>query len=331
MFGLFNKRQRVQDLANEAIQQFVRQARSPGRPEDSAIVLAAIGLYTSCLSAAPVRNDNLNLLTPINRAVIARELLRNGNCIAILDNGRLSFASGFEVLGGRDPMSWEYRVDFALPDKTESRMLAARDIFHWRIGVDARTPHLGKTPLRTAYTALRNLNNAEEYARLALGQRLFSVLNVSSSGAQQAETIKKLIEAAEDTGRVATIGNVSDQAGVKLEANPPLSTPQANSLRQAALSELALALNIPAQLLTPGMPIAGQAVREHKRQFLTGAAQSMAVLITSEIEAKTGMSPAPEIDLTALLSGQEQYQKSQAIKTLGERRAIGTEDFERVW
>ena len=135
----------------------VRQAQGKSVDAGSlALAEAAVGLWERSLSSATVepQNNRLAGLNPSMMALAGRSLAVSGNLVlAIQLDGaqvKLTPAADFDVTGGADPSSWRYRLNLPGPSATETVVVEAAGVVHFRTGASADAPWRGVVPLRRA-------------------------------------------------------------------------------------------------------------------------------------------------------------------------------------
>ena len=125
---------------------------------------AAAGMWSRCFAAATVDPD-IEVLTPTMMATAARALIRRGEIVFQIDvmNGRLVLhpIGDFDVRGAADPASWAYRCVRHGPSRTETTLLTADQVLHFRYATEPSRPWKGVGPLGLAHRLGDLIGNAE--------------------------------------------------------------------------------------------------------------------------------------------------------------------------
>ena len=127
-----------------------------GDPGAIAALEAAAGLYAHAFASARLEPDNsvTRALTPAVRALMARNLIRRGESVHLIDleAGRpvLRPVGSWDVRGGHMPSDWFIRCDLFGPSGNVTRFVPHAAVIHARYSVDPARPWLGLGPLSWA-------------------------------------------------------------------------------------------------------------------------------------------------------------------------------------
>ena len=246
-----------------------------------------------------------NAISPAVMELVGRSLIRRGEQVFVIHvaDGMLKLlpAETWDVDGGADPDTWEYRVTVGGPSGTLTfPYYPAQAVLHFRYAVDSAQPWRGNAPLTVAALAGR------------LSAEVVNALADESSGPvgrllplpieDVAGTLDALKTGISDAhGRVATLlsgdwGNTSaggvDGRTHRYGAEP--GQPLINLLKQAS-AEIFSACGFNPSLFTDGD---AASLRESYRIALAGTIQPLAKLVQSEINAK--LDAGISIDFTEL-------------------------------
>ena len=258
---------------------------------------AASGLLARCFSLAEVSGPaNLAAaVTPQCRAMIARALVRGGECVLQIDVDpagmvRLHPASSWDITGDVSPDSWRYRVTLGAPSGTVTRVVESAGVVHPRWSVDPSTPWRGVGPLQSA--ALAGKLSAEVTA--ALGDEASmprgAVLPLPVDGEDDSVTaLKADLKALR--GKLALVESTNvmaagqtkpadDWVARRIGADPPQALV---SLHSAAASEVLGATGTPVSLFTADN---SQGQREALRRYLHTSVQPAGALLAAELSEK---------------------------------------------
>ena len=114
---------------------------------------AASGLYAAAFASARLTPD-VPVLTPAVRALMARNLIRRGEDIHLIDieSGivRLFPVGSWDVRGGWQESSWFVRADLFGPSGNITRFVPHSMVCHTRYSVDSSRPWFGLSPMAWA-------------------------------------------------------------------------------------------------------------------------------------------------------------------------------------
>lgn len=136
---------------------------------ETAALEAASGAYSRAFAGSTVSPaDNLRTMpvTPAMLAMTAREMIRHGEVVFVIEAGpmglRLSPCASFDVDGDYGEASWIYRCHMAAPSGFVTRVLPGASVLHFRYACDAKTPWRGMSPLDYARTTGQLLGKLEK-------------------------------------------------------------------------------------------------------------------------------------------------------------------------
>ena len=124
---------------------------------------AASGLVSRAFATAMVETPAMAVtraLTPACLALVGRSLVRAGEIVFYLDTsaGRIDLlpCQSWDVDGGPNPMTWEYRVTVSGPERTFTYdHVPATSVLHFQWARDAATPWRGVGPLQSGQLTAR--------------------------------------------------------------------------------------------------------------------------------------------------------------------------------
>ena len=133
-------------------------AAAQGEASQSALSTGAVeacaALYSAAFAVAEVKGAPsmiADALTPAVRALIARNLIRYGEDLHLLDVREgalyLSPVGSHDLRGGPDPASWWVRADLFGPSGNVSRLVPYDAVLHCRYSTDSSRPWVGVSPL----------------------------------------------------------------------------------------------------------------------------------------------------------------------------------------
>lgn len=240
-------------------------------------------------------------LTPAVLSMMARTTMARGNSVWEIASvrGRVTLrpVGEYDIVGGVDPDSWAYRVEYREPrgneadDETRIRAVRADNIVHVRYNPWPERPWVGISPLSECGITSEQLAYIENSLKMDASQpgggimpipdgttsRQFTQVKTAMSTGKGAITPVETTSAGFGQGALQAPKN--DWAQVRFGA----MVPQHNlALRQATNEIILGALGVP-----PGL-LAGEAGmhREAYRKFWTNTIQPLAKLIEAELSEK---------------------------------------------
>ena len=280
---------------------------------------AAAGAYARAFAVAAVTPETpaTAALTPDVLALLARDLIRRGEAVHVIDVDRAGMvritpAGSWDVRGGADPRTWRYRCDLFGPSGNVTRLLPGAAVIHARYSVDPSRPWWGVGPLGWARASGRLLAELEA----ALGDEASGTrghvlpVPVGPEGDEtdddgnptdpnkqlraDIQALKGKTAMVETTaaawGEGAQAAPRHDWKPQRLGAAPPAPLVD---LRSGAAVAVLGACGVPPALFQAGGDSTGQ--REAWRRFLHGSVQPLAELVAVELGAKL---EAPELSLS---------------------------------
>ena len=122
----------------------------------TAALEACASLYAACFSAATVKGParSESLLKPALLAHFARHLIRAGESVhvfEVVDGKPLMLpAATWDIRGGWNPDTWQYRVDIFGPSGSTTRHVPAAQVLHLKYAIDPARPWMGLGPMQWA-------------------------------------------------------------------------------------------------------------------------------------------------------------------------------------
>jgi len=269
----------------------------PADPTAIAALEAAAGLYARCFAGAAVDSETV---TPAVRALIARDLIRRGESVYLIevDRGRVTLipAGSWDIRGPWPERSWWYRVDTFGPSGNQTHLRPASAVIHARYAVDPARPWHGISPLGWARATGTLAANLEKRLGEEAGGTVAHVMPIPQDGGDGSDDdplkgLKADIAAAQ--GRTVLVETTSagwgegrmaapahDWKPQRIGANPPEVLP---ALRSDVFEAVLGACGVPVSLFTDAD---GTSQREAFRRFLTTAVMPLSDLIAAELSTK---------------------------------------------
>ena len=272
-----------------------------------AVLETASGLYGRAFSLADVTPASRRTLglTPGVLEMLARALIRSGELVLVPEIGPrgvdLLPASSWDVTGGANPRSWNYRVTLAGPSTLTTRNLPASGVLHFQYARSPIQPWRGLSPLARAKATGRIAASLE----LRLGRRWSRAVRETfcrfpgDPGDSRFDPLKAdLGNLRGNTAMVPSLtggmeqgpgsgANRQDWKPVRFGADPPEAL---NDIRTATGRAILAACGVPPSLADPGNA-AGQALREALRQFLHLSILPLAAGVAFELAAQNWKFP----------------------------------------
>ena len=153
----FSRRQRSErravafsDAVANALYSEATVAASLGARQTGALETCA-GLWARAFAGCSVSTSPL---TPDLMAIVGRELVRRGEALLLIDASDrvlLVPAASWDVRGRSvDEDRWRYRCYLQGPERTTTRYVSGDMVLHFRYGVEASRPWLGRSPMAAA-------------------------------------------------------------------------------------------------------------------------------------------------------------------------------------
>ena len=296
-------------------------------------------LYASALSACAVSGPAsvTRALTAEWRASVASGLVRNGQCVYLIDVNpsaglALTPISHWAVHGGPDVASWFYRCELAGPSTTAWRTRSAGAVLHLRWLVDPARPWAGVSPLSHAADTASLAGWIEKRLAEESSGPVGAFLPVAKYdadpdadldadpdadplgqlrrdiGGAKGQTL--LVETAMASADSPASAPRRDYQIARFGANPPRDLVE---LREAVSRDVGASCGVPRALLDS--TASGQASREAWRQFCATAVDGLARRIEAQILAQLGVEVAFD---SAPLGGRDLLARSTAFRRLKE-------------
>ena len=284
---------------------------SVGESSGIAALEIASGLWARAFAAAEV-SPEIPAVSPSFLASVARQLVRRGESLwAVGVRGGeivLTPASSWDVAGGPDASSWQYRVDMQGPSGGATRIYPSASVLHFRYAPEPERPWSSPSPLGYARQTGKLAANLELRLGEEAGSRVGYLLAVPADGGD-GSVDDPLASLKSDLGALA--GSValvettsagygegraaapqSDWKAQRMGANPPATLAE---LRGAASVDVLAACGVPPALASGTAE--GTAQREAWRRFGI-TMQSVGRGVAEELAAKLdapglGLSFAP--------------------------------------
>ena len=308
------ERRESQPFSDAIIQAIVAQAEgtTPGDPAQTWALECAANLYASTFAAAKVTGERTEALTPPFMAHTARNLIRRGESLSLIDieRGGLVFhqAGSWDVRGGWDEESWFYRLDLFGPSGNITRFVESAQVLHFRFAFDPARPWYGIGPLGWARETGTLQANLERRLAEEAGGPVAYILPIPQDGGDGEDgdplgSLKKDIAGAK--GRTILTETTAAGWGEGMASAPRLdwkpsrlgaSPPDVlRGLRSEAGMAVLSACGVPVSLATDAD---GTSQRESWRRFVMGAVEPLLGIFREELERK--LETRIDFDLTGL-------------------------------
>ena len=303
-----------QPFTDAVIQALIAEAQgsTPGDPAQTWALECAANFYARAFAAAKITGERTGRITPGMMALIARNLIRRGEGIHVIElrRGVVDFlpAGSWDVRGRWDEASWFYRVDLFGPSGNISRIVKSGGVLHFRYAVDPARPWHGIGPLGWARESAALKANLEKRLSEEAGGPVAHVLPIPQDGgdgedddplaglkADLASAKGKTIlteTTAAGWGEGMSGAPRSDWKPSRLGAHPP---DVLRGLRSEAGQAVLSACGVPVSL---ALDADGTGQREAWRRFVMGAVEPLLELVGEELSAK--LETSVSFDLTNL-------------------------------
>ena len=262
-------------------------------------------------------------------AIVARELVRRGEALLVIEAGAdgvmLVPAASWDVRGvSIEESRWRYRCYMQGPERTTTRYVSGDMVLHFRYGVEASRPWLGRSPMAAAAATGALMGSLEA----KLGQEAAGVvahvlpIPVDPGEKEGADgddfdplaDLKQGIRDAKGSTMFAettasgwkqgkTEAPQQDWTPKRIGANPP---DVLHLLRQAVEESVAIACGVPPSLLGSGE---ATAIREAWRMFVVATINPM----LRSLRAQTRM----KLDPSCVMSSDELIGVDQRARVFG--------------
>ena len=254
---------------------------SVGEPNSIAALEIASGLWSRAFASAELSTP-IAAVSPSMLSSVGRELVRRGASVWAIGVRRgaieLRPAASWDIAGGSDPASWQYRLDMQGPSGSETRIYPSASILHFKYATDPETPWHGISPIGYARLSGKLAANLELRLAEEAGARVGYLLPIPGDGGDggtddSLSSLKNDLAAlAGNTALVETVSSgwaegraaapQSDWKPQRMGADPPETLAE---LRGAAGLDVLSACGVP-----PGLASAqseGTSQRESWRRF----------------------------------------------------------------
>ena len=278
-----------------------------GDPSGIAALETSAGIYSRAFAVAvPSPPEAARALTPAVLALIARDLIRRGESVHVIDvdvdmgGTRLVPAGSWDVRGGPDEALWWYRADVFGPSGNVTVFRPGQAVAHCRYAVDPSRPWHGVGPLAWARLTGTLAANLETRLGEEAGASAGHVIPVPAADPPTDDGPDRTKQLAADLrtlrgksvlvetsaagwgeGRVAA--PQADWKPQRIGANPPAGVV---SLRSEAAAAVLSACGVPPSLVSDKD---GSGQRESWRRFLHGSLMPVAELVAAELAVKLGI------------------------------------------
>ena len=294
---LFGRTEKRQGYADQVINAALAAARGgvAGNPTSISALETAAGAYARAFAVAEVspRDSRTGGLTPVILSSIARDLIRKGESLHVLEviNGqvRLRGVGQWDVYGPSAESDWLYRCYEHGPSSSTSVTIPSAGVLHLRYAVSHVAPWRGISPLQWASSTGALASNLEGRLSEELSAPVGLIIPMpqgEGDASDLTDDISKLkgyptvVETAYSTGDPAT-RPAADWRARRIGADPPESL---QGIRDSAGQSILAACGVPPSLFVANSD--GTAQRESLRRFVSGSCQAVARLIETELSAK---------------------------------------------
>ena len=276
------------------------QGSVQGDPTATAALETVCCLYANSFAAAKITGDRTERITPSMLAIIARNLIRRGDSLHLMEIRRGMFdflpCGSWDVRGRGDEESWRYRVDLYSPGGSRTRFVESGQVIHCRYAIAPETPWRGVSPMGWARDSGALMSNLELRLGQEAGGAVAHVLPIPSDGGDgsdddQLASLKADLAAAKGKtiltettaagwGEGQASAPRSDWKPMRIGAHPPEIL---RGLRSDASLAVLSACGVPVSLATDAD---GTSQRESWRRFIMGAVEPLLELVVEELERK---------------------------------------------
>ena len=273
------------------------RGESAALAQDTAIAEIAAGQLGRTLSSGTIqpKSDMLRAMIKPHLTTIGFELIKNGECAFwISPDGSLIPSSYWDINGGYNPKSWQYRLDLSGPSFHGTVNVNAKDVLHFRYRSDTIRPWRGIGPLQGAGLTSKLVSGLERMLGNETSATSGYLLPVPEFGGDSEDDPAQALkdDLAKLKGRTTLLETTSNAYGEgrqaapqrdlissRIGANPPGAL---IALREQAAAYLLTACGYPVGLMASGD---GQSQREGLRRYQNFVA-SVAQDLCSEISLK---------------------------------------------
>ena len=326
------------DFTDQAIARSEALAAGGAEAGDLAITGACISLWERALSAATVEPASAPLM-PISDArllaLVGRSLATTGNFVAVIRvaDGVVALlpASGYDVTGGADPLSWIYRCDLIGPSASHAETMTGDAVVHVRIGADARTPWRGRGCLQTSPKTATLAARIEAALAAEMALPIGRIAPFNGADAQMRKYADEIVRGGIIAGGPGLAiggpgGTMEASSRLKPQAYGPEPNQVTESLRTSTGQDIVNAYGIPPVIFDARGD--GSARREAYRQFMLSTVAPVGALLQAELRDKLDDAAAVGFDALAAhdvdARSRAVARRATAYKTLREFPACRT-------
>lgn len=304
-----------------------RQAAAEGsalNSEQLGVREIVVGLYARAFASANITGIAQTIHAD-TMALIGRALADKGQALVYFENGEAMPVSTWDISGGScDPLTWRYKITYAVPNGSKSRTLPALDVLHFRINPTAARPWEGRSPFDIALSATTLAVRAECALSNELRTPIGGVIPIPNGSPPDTVTslrndLKGLkgdfvtLESMAASWGEGAQGN-RDWAVVRYKPEPDGETVKTYTESQQTLLA---ACGVPVELATSAE---GSGTREAWRRFLHSTLQPVGNVIVAELRRK--LTGTPAIDFDALMASDLQGRARAFQSMVGAGMAI---------
>ena len=293
----------------------------------TAALESCAALYAAAFARARIE-PAVPALTPAVLALIARDLIRRGESVHLIDvAGGLNLrpVGSWDVRGDHRPETWMIRCDLFGPSGNVTRFVSHSAVVHCRYSIDPARPWLGVGPLQWAGATASLAGRIEGGLASEAGASPAQLLPVPQDGGDGGgddplASLKGDVAAAK--GRVVLVETTQGGFGTGQAAAPRHDWQQQRigadwpdvlrATREDVFQHVATACNVPPVLLDKGAE--GTSQREGLRRFAHLGLEPLGEIVAGELRDKLDM-PGLALDFKSLMAS-DLAGKARAIKGL---------------
>ena len=295
----------------------------------TAALEAVAGLYAAAFARA-VPDPQISALTPSCLALIARDLIRRGESIHLIETEgglHLRPVGSWDVRGGIMPANWYVRCDLYGPTANVTRIVPHAAVVHCRYSIDAARPWLGVGPMQWATATATLAGRLESGLAKEAGAKPAQLVPVPADGGDgsTSDPLAKLkTDIAAADGRAVLVETTASgwDKGVgtaprrdweqrRIGFDPPAVLAEA---RRDMIEAVANACNVPSVLLDARAE--GTSQREGLRRFAHLGLEPLGAIVAAELGEKLD-APNLRLDFSALMAS-DLAGRARAIKGMVE-------------
>ena len=251
--------------------------------EGTALYAGITGLWSRAFASATVEGADMpaTLL-----GAIGRELITRGEaCIDMNDGVAWRRPSTWQITGGDEPSSWQYRLTFTGPSQQRIVQRPAAGVLHFTYETNVAAPWRGVSPLRTAMvtcTAYAELEAMlERESKMNHGQLLSLPI-----GQQELADVRKSLAMKKGVIDLFSTANRPEVMTPKPLRYGPEPASTVLEMHTTFARAIASAAGIPAPLFSLVESSSGVEARETWRQFLASSVRPVGDRLAAELTEK---------------------------------------------